>query len=64
MLYKNTKAKVRSPDVDADFFDTVAGVLQGDISIISVYNLLDYVLRTSLDLLKENGFPLEKTRSR
>ena len=30
MLYKNTKVKVRSPDGDTDYFDIVAGVLQGD----------------------------------
>ena len=29
MLYRNTKVKVRSPDVDTDDFDIVAGVLQG-----------------------------------
>ena len=29
MLNSNTKAKVRSPDGDTDFFDIVAGVLQG-----------------------------------
>ena len=30
MLYKNTTVKVRSPDGDTDYFDIVAGVLQGD----------------------------------
>ena len=30
MLYRNTKVKVRSPDGDTDYFDIVAGVLQGD----------------------------------
>ena len=30
MLYKNTKVKVCSPDGDTDYFDIVAGVLQGD----------------------------------
>ena len=29
MLYRNTKVKVRSPDGDTDYFDIVAGVLQG-----------------------------------
>ena len=38
MLYKNTKVKVRSPDGDTDFFDIVAGFLQGE-SLISVHNL-------------------------
>ena len=30
MLYRNTKVKVRFPDRDTDYFDIVAGVLQGD----------------------------------
>ena len=30
ILYRKTKVKVRSPDVDTDYFDIVAGVLQGD----------------------------------
>ena len=30
MLYRNTKVIVRSPDGDTDYFDLVAGVLQGD----------------------------------
>ena len=30
MLYKNTKVKVHSPDGDTDYFDIVAGVLQGN----------------------------------
>ena len=30
MLYKNAKIKVRSPDGDTDYFDIVAGVMQGD----------------------------------
>ena len=30
ILYRNTKIKVRSPDGDTEYFDIVAGVLQGD----------------------------------
>ena len=30
MLYRNTKVKVRLPDGDADYFNIVARVLQGD----------------------------------
>ena len=30
MLKRNTKVKVRSRDGDTDYFDIVAGVLQGD----------------------------------
>ena len=32
MPSSNTKVKVRTPDADSEFFDTVAGVLQGDTS--------------------------------
>ena len=31
MLYKNTKAKVGTPDGDTDFYEIVAGVLQEDL---------------------------------
>ena len=61
MLNRNTKVKVSSPDGDTDYFDTVAGVLQGDtlapyLFIISIY----YVLRTYIDKIKENGIKLTK----
>ena len=61
MLYKNTKVKVRSPDGDTDYSDIVANVLQGDPLAPYLFNIfLDYVLRTSIDLMKENGFMLVK----
>ena len=64
MLYRNTKVKVRSPDGDTDYFDTVAGVLQGDTLALYLFIIcLDYVLRTSIDKIKENGFKLTKERS-
>ena len=63
MLYKNTK--VRSPDEDTDYFDIVAGVLQGDTLTPYMFIIcLDYLLRTSIDLMKENGFKLAKERRR
>ena len=50
---------------DTDFFNIVAGVLQGDtlgpyLFIICV----DYMLRMSIDKIKNNGFKLTKERSR
>ena len=57
ILYKNTKVKVRSPDGDTEYFDIVAGVRQGDTLFIIC---LDYVLRTSIDKIRENGFELKK----
>ena len=65
MLYRSTKVKVRPPDGDTDYFDTVAGVLQGDTLATYLFNIcLDYVLRTSNDKIKENGFKLTKERIR
>ena len=57
--------KVRSPDEDTDYFDTVAGVLQRDTLAPYLFIIcLDYVLRTSIDKIKENGVELTKKRSR
>ena len=65
ILYRNTKVKVHSPDGDTDYFDIVAGVLQGDTLAPYLFIIcLDYVLRTSIDKIKENGFELIKKRSR
>ena len=65
MLYRNTKVKVHSPDGDTDYFDIVAGVLQGDILAPYLFIIcLDYVLRTSIDKIKENSFKLTKERSK
>ena len=52
----------RSPDEDTDYFEMVAGVLQGDPYLFNI--CLDYVLRTSIDKINENGFKLTKERSR
>ena len=65
MLYKNTKVKVHSPDRDTDYFDIVAGVLQGDTLAPYLFIIcLDYVLRMSIDIMKDNGFNLAKERNR
>ena len=65
MLNRNTKVKIRSPHEDADYFDIVAGVLQGDTLVPYLFTIcLVYVLRTFIDKIKENGFDLTKKRSR
>ena len=65
MLYKNTKVKVRSPNGDTDYFDIVAVVLQRKTLAPYLFiSCLDYVLRTTIDLMKENGFKLAKEKSR
>ena len=65
ILYRNTKVKVRSLDGDTEYFDIVAGVLQGDTLVPYLFIIcLDYVLRTLIDNIRENGFVLTKKRSR
>ena len=65
ILYRNTKVKVRSPGGDTDYFDIVAGVLQGNTQAPYLFFIcLDYMLRTSIDKIKENGYELTKKRSR
>ena len=61
ILYRNTKVKVHSPDGDTDYFNIVAGVLQGDTLAPYLFMIcLDYMLRTLIDKNKENGFELTK----
>ena len=51
----NTKAMDQAPDGDTDYFDIVTGFLQEDISVSYTflkYIIVDYVLRTSIDLIK------------
>ena len=65
ILYLNTKVKVRLPDGDTEYFDIVAGVLKGDTLAPYFFIICqDYVLRTSIDKIRENGFELTKKRSR
>ena len=65
ILYRNTKVKVRSPDGDSEYFNIVAGVLQGDTLAPYLFIIcLDYVLRTLIDKIKENGFELTKKSRR
>ena len=57
ILYRNTKVK--------EYYDIVAGVLQGDTLAPCLFIIcLDYMLRTSIDKIRENGFELTKKRSR
>ena len=65
MLYKHTKVKAHNPDGDTDYFDIVAGVLQGDTLTPYLFIIcLEYLLRTSIHKMKDNGFKLKKERRR
>ena len=57
--------KVHSLDRNTEYFDIVAGVLQGDMLAPYLFIIcLDYGLRTLIDKIRENGFELTKKRSR
>ena len=61
MLNKNTKVKVLSPNGDTNFLDIVADVLQNDTLAPYLFIICqDYILRTLIDLMKENGFTLKR----
>ena len=66
ILYRNTKAKVRSPDGDKDNLDIVAEVLQGDTLDLYLFIICqDYGLRTLIDKnQKKTVFKLTKKSSR
>ena len=62
MFYKNTKAIVRSPNGDTDFFNIIARVLQRDTLLAYMFMIcLDYWHRTLIDVIEENGFTYTKT---
>ena len=51
--------------ISYEYFDIVAGVLQKDTLAPYLFIIcLDFVLRTSIDKIRENGFELTKKRSR
>ena len=51
--------------METEYFDIVAGVLQGDMLAPYLFIIcLDYMLRTSIDKIRGNGFKLTKKRSR
>ena len=64
-LYQGTKVKVCSPDGNTDYFDIVAGVLQ-EYTLAPYLSIicLDYIIRTSIEKIKENGFNRTKERIR
>ena len=65
IIHKNMKGKARSPDGETDYFDIVAGVLQGDTLASYLFIIcLDYAIRTSTNKMKDIGFKLTKERSR
>ena len=58
------KVKVHSPDGDTDYFNIVAGVLQGDTLAPYLIINLDYALRMSIHKIKDNSYKLTKEKGR
>ena len=65
-MYKDTFARVLSPDGETAWFQILAGVLQGDTLAPFLFIIvLDYALRKAIDGQElELGFPVTPTRSR
>ena len=64
MQYRNTKLKVRFPDGDTEYIDIITGVIQGDTLAPYLFIIcLDYVLRPSIDQMKETSFKLTKEKA-
>ena len=61
MLYKNMKEMTHSADVNTNFFDIITGILQGNTFTRYLFIIcLDYIWKTSIDQIKENGFTLKR----
>ena len=65
-MYENTRARVLSPDGETDWFDIIAGVLQGDTLAPYLFTIvLDYAMREALQSNDHPpGFTIEQRRSR
>ena len=65
-LYEDTRAKVLSPDGETNYFDILAGVLQGDTLAPYLFAIvIDYIMRKAIgDKTTELGFTLYPRRSR
>ena len=63
MLYKNAKTMVCSIDGHTDFFYITAGVLKWDTLVPYQFIIcFDYVLWTSANIVKGNGFIFKKEK--
>ena len=66
LLYSDIKAKIKSPDGDTDYFQILAGVMQGDTLAPYLFVIvLDYAMRQAIEGKEEQlGFTLRKRQSR
>ena len=65
LLYTNTSAQVITPDGKTEFFEILAGVLQGDTLAPYLFVIvMDYCMRIALEKHPDLGFTLTPARSR
>ena len=63
-MYTNTHATVLTPDGEAEPFDILAGILQEDTLAPFLFIIvIDYVMRTSVDSMKESGLFYQPRKS-
>lgn len=56
VLYSNTRSTVLTPDGETESFDILSGILQGDTLAPFLFVIvIDYIMRISVDTMKENG---------
>ena len=64
IMYTDTRAKVLSPDGESDFFEILAGVLQGDTLAPFLFIIVvDYAMRKATDGSQDLGFTLCEGRT-
>ena len=64
VLYSNTKSTILTPDGETEHFDILAGILQGDTLAPFLFIIvIDYVMRVSVDTIKEKGFLYQPRKS-
>ena len=62
MMYTNATAQVLSPDGDTEFFEILAGVLQGDTLAPYLFIIaLDYAIRRAVGNENNLGFTLDRS---
>ena len=65
LLYSNTRAQVITPDGTTEFFEILAGVLQGDTLAPYLFVIvIDYCMRMALEKHQDSGFTVTPARSR
>ena len=65
IMYTNTTAQVLSADRDTEFFEILAGVLQGDTLAPYLFIIaLDYTMRQAVGNESNLAFTLDRSQSR